>query len=74
MNKEVKAILAHPTADVPTVGRVFYGLSEAASYAAAKRGDIECIRIGRLLRAKTLPLRRLVEEAAPAPSRKAAAA
>jgi len=62
MNKEVRQILAHPTADVPEVGRVFYGLTENASYAAAKRGEIECVRIGRKLRAKTLPLRKLVFE------------
>jgi len=60
--KRSRQYSAIPTADLRTVGRVFFGLNENASYAAAKRGDIECVRIGRKLRAKTLPLRKLVFE------------
>ena len=61
MNDEVKEILSHPTADVPTVGKVFYGLERHASYRAAKRGDIACVRVGGRVRAITQPLRKLVE-------------
>jgi hypothetical protein len=61
MNDEVKAILSQPTADVPTVGRVFYNLGKHASYRAAKKGDIATLRVGGRLRAITAPLRKLVQ-------------
>jgi hypothetical protein len=38
------------TIDVPEAGRLYYGLSRNASYAAAKRGDIPTIQVGRLLK------------------------
>lgn len=38
------------TLTVPEAGRLYYGLGRNASYAAALRGDIPTIRIGRLLR------------------------
>lgn len=61
MNDEVRAILSRPTADVPTVGRVFYGLGKNASYRAAKKGDIDAKWVGGRLRAITAPLRKLVQ-------------
>jgi hypothetical protein len=61
MNDEVRTILSRPTADVPTVGKVFYGLGKHASYRAAKKGDIATLRIGGRLRAITAPLRKLIE-------------
>lgn len=36
-----------PTMPVPAAGRKYYGLGRNASYAAAKRGDIPTITIGR---------------------------
>jgi len=38
------------TIDVPTAGKRYLGLSRNAAYAAAGRGDIPTIRVGRLLR------------------------
>jgi hypothetical protein len=44
------------TISVPEAGRIYFGLSRNAAYAAAKRGDFPTIKIGKLLR---VPLRAL---------------
>ena len=44
------------TLSVPKAGRDYYDLGRNASYAAAKRGDIPTIRMGKLLR---VPIRAL---------------
>jgi Helix-turn-helix domain len=44
------------TLSVPEAGREYFDLSRNAAYAAAKRGDIPTIRIGKLLR---VPVRAL---------------
>jgi hypothetical protein len=44
------------TISVPDAGRKYFDLSRNASYAAAARGDIPTIRIGKLLR---VPVRAL---------------
>jgi hypothetical protein len=44
------------TMDVPEAGEKYFGLSKNASYAAAVRGEIPTIRIGRLLK---VPVRAL---------------
>ena len=46
------------TITVPEAGKEYFGLSRNASYAAAERGDIPTVRIGRLLR---VPIRALEE-------------
>jgi hypothetical protein len=46
------------TITVPEAGKEYFGLSRNASYAAAERGDIPTIKIGRLLR---VPVRALEE-------------
>src|SRR5262249_39110258 len=51
------------TLPVPEAGRRYFGLGRNASYAAAKRGDIPTIQIGRLLRARVVALDRGLEEA-----------
>jgi hypothetical protein len=51
------------TLPVPEAGRKYFGLGRNASYAAAKRGDIPTIQIGRLLRAPVVALERRLEEA-----------
>jgi hypothetical protein len=61
MNEEVQEILQKPTASVPDVGRVFYGLAANASYRAAKEGEIATVRIGGRILALTAPLKKLVE-------------
>jgi hypothetical protein len=58
MNKELEELLSKPTADIPTVGRICFGLSRNGSYAAARRGEIKTISVGRLKRALTAPLKR----------------
>jgi hypothetical protein len=44
------------TITVPEAGRLYFGLSRNASYAAAARGDIPTLKIGKLLR---VPVRAL---------------
>ena len=44
------------TISVPEAGRRYFGLSRNGSYAAAERGEIPAVRIGRLLR---VPVRAL---------------
>ncbi len=53
MDKQVKTIT------VPDAGREYFGLSRNAAYAAAKRGDIPTIKIGKLLR---VPIRALEQK------------
>lgn len=38
------------TITVPEAGKEYFGLSRNAAYAAAERGDIPTIKVGRLLR------------------------
>jgi hypothetical protein len=51
------------TASVPEVGRRYFGLSRGASYAAAARGDIPTVRIGRTLRVPIVAVERMLERA-----------
>jgi hypothetical protein len=46
MNEELKTLLSRPTASVPEVGRICFGLSPKGSYDAAKRGDIPTVKVG----------------------------
>src|SRR5262245_33609193 len=53
----------HPkTLSVPEAGRTYFNLGRNASYAAAARGDIPTMRIGRLLRAPVGALERRLEQ------------
>jgi hypothetical protein len=49
------------TISILEAGRRYFGLSEGASYAAAHRGDIPTIRIGRLLRVPVRALERMLD-------------
>jgi hypothetical protein len=60
MNKELQDLLALPTASVPDVGKICFGLSRNGSYEAAKRGDIPVVTIGRLKRVPTARLREML--------------
>jgi hypothetical protein len=51
VNKNYRDDEAPLTMPVPAAGKKFYGLGRNASYAAAKRGDIPCIKVGGRLRA-----------------------
>jgi hypothetical protein len=48
---------------VPEAGKKYYDLSRDASYAAAQRGDIPTIRVGRLLRVPVAAMDRKLEQA-----------
>ena len=48
--------------EVPEAGEML-GLNRNAAYAAAKRGDIPTIRIGKLIREPKLALDRMLERA-----------
>jgi hypothetical protein len=56
------------TLTVPEAGRRYYGLSGAASYAAAARGEIPTIRIGRLLRVPIRAMERPLDAAGQQPA------
>lgn len=48
------------TIDVPSAGRLYYGLSRGGSYAAARRGEIPTIKIGRLLRVPVAAMEKMI--------------
>jgi hypothetical protein len=58
------------TMSVPQAGKAYFNLERDASYAAAARGDIPTIRIGRTLRVPIIALDAMLQSAA----RKATAA
>jgi excisionase family DNA binding protein len=51
------------TTTVPEAGKKYLGLSRNASYAAAERGEIPTVRIGRLLRVPVRALERMLDQA-----------
>jgi hypothetical protein len=51
------------TITVPEAGRRYFDMSRAASYAAAMRGDIPTIRVGRLLRVPIRAMERKLDSA-----------
>jgi hypothetical protein len=57
-NQELEELLSRPTAPVPEVGRVVFGLSRNTSYQAAQKGDLPTIRIGRTLHVPTAWVRK----------------
>jgi excisionase family DNA binding protein len=62
MSANVKAEDAK-TLSVPQAGRRYFDLSRGASYAAAARGEIPVIRIGRKIRVPVAALERMLERA-----------
>jgi hypothetical protein len=51
------------TISVPEAGQRFFNLSRNGSYAAASRGDIPTIKIGRLLRVPVRALEKMLDRA-----------
>jgi hypothetical protein len=49
------------TLTIPKAGKDYFGLCRNASYAAAKRGDIPTIKIGRLLRVPVVALEAMLK-------------
>jgi hypothetical protein len=56
MSDEIKTVLSRPTCGVEDFGKIF-GLSRNSAYEAVRRGDVPSIRLGRLFRIPTAPLR-----------------
>jgi hypothetical protein len=56
------------TISVPEAGQRFFGLSRNGSYAAAGRGDIPTIKIGRLLRVPVRALEQMLDRAGERPA------
>jgi hypothetical protein len=52
---------ANLTLSVPVAGKRYFGLSRNGSYAAAARGEIPTIRIGRLLRVPIAACERILQ-------------
>jgi len=51
------------TLSVPEAGKRYFGLSRNASYAAAQKGQLPTIRIGRLLRVPVRAMERMLDQA-----------
>jgi hypothetical protein len=49
------------TLTVPEAGKKYFDLSRGASYAAAARGDIPTVKIGRKLRVPIIAVERMLE-------------
>ena len=49
------------TLSVPEAGKKYFDLSRGASYAAAARGDLPTIKIGRKLRVPLVALERMLD-------------
>lgn len=60
MNEDLVQLLNKPHATVPDVGRICFGLSRNAAYAAANSGEIPSIRIGGRIVVPTAPLRKML--------------
>jgi hypothetical protein len=54
------------TMSVPEAGRRYFGLSRNAAYAAAERGELPTVRIGRLLRVPVRAMEALLDAASSA--------
>lgn len=48
--------LARPTISVPEAGRLFFGLARNGSYEAARKGDIETLKVGGRIVVPVAPL------------------
>jgi hypothetical protein len=58
MNEELKRLFSNATADIPDFGRIVFGASRNASYAAASRGEFgQLVEVGRRKKVVTAPWR-----------------
>ena len=53
------------TISVPEAGRRYFSLGRNASYAAAERGDLPVVKIGRILRVPVRALEQMLDAAKP---------
>jgi excisionase family DNA binding protein len=56
------------TLTVPEAGQKYFGLSRNAAYAAAARGELPTVRIGRLLRVPVKAVERMLDAAGQKPA------
>jgi Helix-turn-helix domain len=63
MNEETPLAIS-----VPQAGKKYFGLSRNGAYAAATRGDIPTIKIGRLLRVPVRALEQMLDRAGERPA------
>lgn len=52
----IEEALSKPTISVPDAGSLFFGLGRNAAYEAARRGDIETIKVGGRIVVPVAPL------------------
>jgi hypothetical protein len=52
-----------PTMSVPEAGRRFFGIGENAAYAAARAGEIPCVRIGNRIFASVPAIQQMLLDA-----------
>jgi hypothetical protein len=57
------ATIERKTLSVPEAGKAYFGIEKDAAYAAAKRGQIPVIRMGRTLRVPIVLLEKMLMEA-----------
>ena len=60
LSPEVMEMLNKPTVHVEEAGRLMFGVGRLASYAAARKGQIPTIKIGRKLFVPTYRLREML--------------
>jgi hypothetical protein len=58
-----EALMDKKTMSVPEAGRVYFDLGRNASYEAARRGEIPCVKIGARLRVPVVAMERMLEQA-----------
>jgi hypothetical protein len=51
------------TISVPEAGKRYFGLGRNAAYAAAERGDLPTVKVGRLLRVPVRALEQMLDQA-----------
>jgi hypothetical protein len=51
------------TISVPEAGKRYFGLSKKGSYAAADRGEIPTVKVGKLLRVPVRAMEKLLDQA-----------
>ena len=51
------------TLSVPDAGRIYFGMGKNASYAAAEKGELPVVRIGRRRRVPIRALERMLDQA-----------
>lgn len=56
------------TLTVPEAGAKYFGLSRNAAYAAAARGELPTVRIGRLLKVPVRAMEKIMDAAEPRPT------